>query len=111
LSSKPISEEISKEILGKIVPGVSIYTEDMAGGLDHEYEATVADVAEALKPLGLEVTRGPVNWTKEYPGHERAKARLAELQEEAAELRAHLDERNDSLEGTFPQAPGRKAAE
>jgi hypothetical protein len=112
LSSKPISEEISEEILGKVVPGVSIYTEDMVGGLDHEYEATVADLREALRPLGLDITtRDAVNWGTPYP-HEAADiTKICELQQGVDELRAHLDERDDSLEGTFPQAPGRKAAE
>ena len=112
MSSKPISEEISEEILGKIVPGVSIYTEDMVGGLDHEYEATVADIAEALKPLGLEITTiDAVNWGTPYPHEAENITKICELQQGVDELRAHLDERNEALEGTFPQDPRRKAAE
>lgn len=104
-SEKLFPTEISEDLLTKTVPNVIITTSDA------EFHATVSDLREALRPLGLELTCGPVNWTKEYPGHERAKARLIELELEATELRDHLDERNDALEGTFPQAPGRKAAE
>jgi hypothetical protein len=112
LSSKPISEEISEEILGKVVPGVSIYTEGMVGGLDHEYEATVADLREALRPLGLDITtKEAVDWSVDYPNAAIHATKICELQQGVDELRAHLDERNEALEGTFPQDPRRKAAE
>ncbi len=112
MSSTPVPPaEISEEILGKLVPGVAIYTEDQIG-VTHEYDATVADLREMLRPLGLDITtKDAVDWGTPYP-HEAADInRIIELQQGVDELHAHLDERNDALEGTFPQDPRKRAAE
>lgn len=82
--------EISKELLGKVVPGVAIYTEDQIG-VTHEYDATVADIAEMLKPLGLEITTiDAVDWSSDYPGSAAAATRICLLQQEIADLQHEL---------------------
>lgn len=107
-SNKLFPTEISEDLLTRVVPNVIITVEDPDG----EFHATVSDIAEALKPLGLEITTiDAVDWGTDYPHAAEHATRICELQQEADELRDHLGERNDSLEGTFPQAPGRKAAE
>lgn len=108
MSSKSVHEEISTEILTKTVPNVVILTSDPDG----EFHATVSDIREALKPLGLDVTtKEAVDWGIDYPRAAINVNRIIELQQEADELQAQLGERDESLEGAFPQDPRRKAAE
>jgi hypothetical protein len=90
LSSKPVHEETSKELLGKVVPGVAIYTEDQIG-VTQEYDATVADLREMLRPLGLDVTtKDALDWGTKYPGVARDLNRICELQQELADLQHEL---------------------
>jgi hypothetical protein len=112
LSSTPVPPaEISEEILGKLVPGVAIYTEDQIG-VTHEYDATVADLREMLRPLGLDITtKDAVDWGIDYPRAAINVNRIIELQQEADELQDQLGERSDALEWTFPQDPRKRAAE
>lgn len=109
MSSTPIpSEEISEEILTKQVPSVLILTSDQT----ESFHATVQDIREALRPLGLDVTtKDAVDWGIDYPRAAINVNRIIELQQEADELQDQLGERNDSLEGTFPQDPRKRAAE
>lgn len=88
----PESPEISEQLLSQVVPGVLIFAGDELA-VHTEYEATVADIREALRPLGLEITTQPVNWSKQYPGHESAEARLLALQQELADLQQQLGAR------------------
>jgi hypothetical protein len=107
-SSTEVPAEISEEILTKHVPNVVILTSDP----DVEFHATVQDIREALKPLGLDVTtKDAVDWGIDYPRAAINVTKICALQQEADELQDQLGERTDALEGTFPQAPGRKAAE
>jgi hypothetical protein len=112
LSSTPIPPaEISEELLGKVVPGVAIYTEDQIG-VTHEYDATVADLREMLRPLGLDITtERALNWGIANPIQAAHIDTIIELQQETDELRAQLVERDEVLEGTFPQDPRKRAAE
>lgn len=100
--------EISEDLLTKTVPNVIITTSDPDG----EFHATVSDIREALRPLGLDVTtERALNWGITNPVQAAHIDTIIELQQEADELQAKLDERNDALEGTFPQDPNRKAAQ
>ena len=91
MSSKSVHEEISEEILTKTVPNVVILTYDSNGELDAEFDATVADLREALRPLGLDVTsKDALDWGTKYPGVARDLNRICELQRELADLQHEL---------------------
>lgn len=79
--------EISEELLTKEVPGVVILNSDS----DAEFNATVADLREALAPLGLDITTlDALAWNTDYPAKARNITRICELQQEIADLLYHL---------------------
>ena len=111
MSSSTAETEISEEILTQVVPGVLIHVTDPRVP-EIKFEATVQDLRDALKPLGLDVTtQRALNWGIANPVQAAHIDTIIELQQETDELQARLDERNEALEGTFPQDPGKRAAE
>lgn len=77
--------EISEDLLTKTVPNVIITTSDA------EFHATVSDIREALRPLGLDVTsKDALDWGTKYPGVARDLNRICELQQEIADLQHEL---------------------
>lgn len=86
----PAPGEISEALLEQEVPNVWI---SVPAFPDDDFQATVSDLRESLKPLGLDVTPvGTVNWTENYPGAELARRRICELEQERADLLHQLRE-------------------
>jgi hypothetical protein len=84
LSSKLLPTEIAEELLTKPVPGVYI---EIADRPDDGFQATVGDLREALKPLGLDVTTvEAVDWGTSYPHAAQDATRICELQQEVDDL-------------------------
>lgn len=80
--------EISDALLKQHVPHVWIA---IGENTDYDFNATVSDLREALKPFGLDVTTSDsLDWNTKYPDHARDLNRICELEQEVADLKHAL---------------------
>lgn len=87
MSSLTLAEEISARLIAASARLI-VKTQDET----QERPATLEDIRDVLRPLGLDVTTDEaISWDTKYPGYARDITRICELQQQIDVLQAERD--------------------